>query len=175
MFPKRSTPKGFTLIELLIAVGLFSVIVSIATGGFVTALRTQRQVVGLTSANNNVSLAMEQMAREIRTGSGFSCAASCRELTFQNARGENVRYRFDTAEGYGQIKRSTEFLGGTAEPITARNVDVRSLAFSLIGADPIEKIQPRITIFLSISPREGNVSGNVVNLQTTVSSRAKKI
>jgi prepilin-type N-terminal cleavage/methylation domain-containing protein len=60
--------KGFTLIEMLVTVGLFAIIVTIAVGGFVNAERTQRQVASLISAQSNVSLALEQMSRDIRTG-----------------------------------------------------------------------------------------------------------
>lgn len=60
--------KGFTLVELLITVGLFATIVTIAVGGFTNALRTQRQVASLISAQSNVSLALEQMSRQVRTG-----------------------------------------------------------------------------------------------------------
>lgn len=59
---------GFTLIETIIAIGLFSVLVAIGVGGFTTALRSERQAGSLLGAQSNVSLAVEQMAREIRTG-----------------------------------------------------------------------------------------------------------
>jgi prepilin-type N-terminal cleavage/methylation domain-containing protein len=64
----QSNKKGFTLIELLVSIGIFSIVVAIATGGFVNSLRTQRQVSSLISAQSNASLVLEQMAREIRTG-----------------------------------------------------------------------------------------------------------
>jgi prepilin-type N-terminal cleavage/methylation domain-containing protein len=60
--------KGFTLIEMLVTVSLFAIIITIAVGGFVNAERTQRQVSSLISAQSNVSLALEQMSRDIRTG-----------------------------------------------------------------------------------------------------------
>jgi len=60
--------KGFTLIEMLVTVGLFAIIITIAVGGFTNAIRTQRQVSSLISAQSNVSLALEQMSRAIRTG-----------------------------------------------------------------------------------------------------------
>lgn len=63
--------RGFTLIEMLVAIAIFTTTISIAVGGFITALRTQRQVSALLAANNNLSLTLEQMAREIRTGYNF--------------------------------------------------------------------------------------------------------
>ncbi len=60
--------KGFTLIEMLVTVGLFVIIIAIAVGGFTNAIRSQRQVSSLISTQSNVSLALEQMARQIRTG-----------------------------------------------------------------------------------------------------------
>jgi prepilin-type N-terminal cleavage/methylation domain-containing protein len=59
---------AFTLIETIIAIGLFSILVAIGVGGFTTALRSQREAGALLGAQSNVSAAVEQMAREIRTG-----------------------------------------------------------------------------------------------------------
>ncbi len=65
---QKNYRKGFTLVELLITVALFTIIIAIAVGTFTNALRTQRQVSSLISAESNVSLSLEQMARDIRTG-----------------------------------------------------------------------------------------------------------
>lgn len=63
-----SNRKGFTLVELLVSIAIFSILVTIGVGGFVHALHTQREIAGLISAQSNASVALEQMAREIRTG-----------------------------------------------------------------------------------------------------------
>ena len=94
--------RGFTLIELVVAIAVFAVIVSVAVGGFVGALRSQRQVSALISVNNNVSLALEEMAREIRTGRNFCdlafpCPADGSGLTFFNAHGDLVTYQIGRA------------------------------------------------------------------------------
>ena len=60
--------KGFTLVELLVAMALFSILMAIAAGGFVRALRSEREVSAMMAAESNVKLALEQMAREMRTG-----------------------------------------------------------------------------------------------------------
>jgi prepilin-type N-terminal cleavage/methylation domain-containing protein len=65
---KNDSHSGFTLVELMITIALFTIIVSIAVGGFTNALRTQRQVSSLIATQSNVSLALEQITREMRTG-----------------------------------------------------------------------------------------------------------
>ena len=64
--PKHAAVSGFTLVELLVAIGVFSILISVAVGTFARALRTQRQTAALIAANSNASLVLEQMAREIR-------------------------------------------------------------------------------------------------------------
>lgn len=168
-----SSSRGFTIVELLVSIGLFGVIVSIAMGGFVRALRTQRQIVALITANSNVSLVLEQIAREIRTGFNFCGANPCSadSLTFTNAKGETVTYKFGTApEGYGIITR-TVGASGTPNQITADNVNIRYLNFVLLN-DP--NYPPRVTILTGLSPNSNQAAGvseNITNIQTTVSTR----
>lgn len=159
--------KGFTLVELLVSIGLFSVITSIAVGGFVGVLRSERQAAGLLAANSNVSLSIEQMAREMRTGHRFCTLRSCllSELNFENARGENISYRLEN----GAIERQVN--AGVYQKITADNVDVKYLKFYLQGREVGDGEQPRITIALGVSSKEPGLSGNIANLQTTVSAR----
>ena len=64
----RASRSAFTLVELLVAIALFSILIAIATGGFVNTLRTQREAAAMMAAQSNVSIALEQMTREIRTG-----------------------------------------------------------------------------------------------------------
>lgn len=165
--------KGFTLVELLVSIGLFGIIVSIAMGGFVRALRTQKQIVALITANSNASLVIEQMSREMRTGYNFCGENACSEtsLTFQNSKGETISYTLGAANGgYGIITRQVN--AGAPAQITADNVNIRYLNFGLLG-DP--GYPPRITIRVGVSPTVGQaaaVSENITNIQTTVSVRS---
>lgn len=169
-----SSRSGFTLIEFLIALGLFAIVVSVAVGGFVRALVVQRQLVGLASANSNVSLAVEQMAREIRTGTDFSCNAEpCDELRFLNARGNEVIYKWIDDGDISSIQRRevcTQSVGcsgtGDFENITGTNVDISDLRF-LLFTTPV----PRVTISLGLAARESSIRSTVVRIQTTVSAR----
>lgn len=146
---------------------VFSVVVSIATGSFIRALRTQRQLVSFASANSNVSLVLEQMAREIRVGSQFS-QPSREQITFVNGRGEQVTYAYDV-EGKSIIKTTGT---GAAQPLTSQNVDVRNLSFVSQYTDEEDDYPARVTVMVSVAPREVGVNTSVVRIQTTISARS---
>ena len=191
--------KGFTLVEVLVAIALFSIIVAISAGGFTIALRTQRQLAALISAQSNVSLAMEQMAREIRTGYLFchdannnpTCACantgtpnSCgikngvgnndletADINFFNANGANVVYSLGA--GTNALMRSDSGTGGISQAITGDTVTVKYLKFVIQGNDEGDNLPPRITILLGVAPSSSDpaIANDVLSLQTTVSAR----
>jgi prepilin-type N-terminal cleavage/methylation domain-containing protein len=172
MIKNPNNKKGFTLVELLVAITLFSIAISIAIGGFVRALRTQRELISLIAANSNASLAIEQMAREIRTGVGFSytdnCSVNCSGINFTNANGEVVTY--DSVDGH--LERGVGIAPQTVfQKVTADNVDIKYLNFYLLsGVDPA-----RVTISLGIGAKQGTnpeLQGNITAIQTTISSRS---
>lgn len=174
-----SSSGAFTLVELLIAIGLFSIVITIAMGGFVRALRSQRQVVALIAANSNVSLVMEQMSREMRTGYYFCeatlatpCDSGNLNMSFLNGRGENVVYYLENSEsGNGRIFRKIN--AGEGSQLTADNVNIRNLKFDLFGGVNDSNYPARVVIRASVSPAGNsfNVSDVVTNIQTTVSTR----
>ncbi len=150
--------RGFTMIELLVAISLFVVVVSVASGVFIKSLRTQRQIVSLMAANDNASLALEQMIREIRTGRSFSTNGS--QLSFTNYLEEPVTYELDL----GSIKKN-------GKSITASNVNVSYFNISLLGEGLNDGRSTRVTIGLGVSAKGSSLESFVTNLQTTVSVR----
>lgn len=165
---RKTSKKGFTLVETLVAIGLFGIIVSIAAGGFVRALKTQAQIVALMAVNTNASLAIEQMAREIRTGYEFECVAlyECNVLKFTNADADKVEYRLGRGGGIERGVNGTDF-----SKITADNIKVEYLTFRLLGELTTDQAVPRVTINLGISPSSKSIETAPVQIQTTVSSR----
>ncbi len=178
--------RGFTLVELLISLTLFAILIAIAIGGFARALRTQQQVGSLLAAESNVSLAIEQMAREIRTGSDFcsgvnaglcqlSCQppdpvtglVSCGSLAFTNVQGQTVIYNLQN----NMIQKSTN-AGGSYDPITGSNVTIPYLEFTLFGNTTGDHWPPRLTIDLGVASKDSVLASQVLYLQTTVSARA---
>ncbi len=184
--------KGFTLIELLVAITVFAVITGVAAGGFTNALHTQREISALISAQSNVSLAMEQIAREIRTGYLFcrdvSGAAQCTcvdgsacgvvpqgetktavDLNFYNAAASHVIYSLNN----NTLQKSDPSVSGSAQALTGNNVSVKYLLFTLSGNAEGDHWTPRITISIGIAPSssEPAIANDVLNLETSISAR----
>ncbi|MEK7062169.1 MAG: prepilin-type N-terminal cleavage/methylation domain-containing protein [Patescibacteria group bacterium] len=174
--------KGFTLVELVMAMSIFVILISIAAGGFVNILRNQRLVIALMVVNDNMSLSMEQMAREIRTGYNFS-KISNQEFQFVNSHNQIVSYRLNE----GAIERVTEsvILEKIPKKITADNVKIVNFNVEICGNNISPDIlldscgggggsnPPRITLSFSITSSEPDIEKLKIftNIQTTVSSR----
>ena len=192
---KKNSNVGFTLVELMIAIALFTIIVAIAIGGFTNALRTQRQVSSLIATQSNVSLALEQMTREIRTGYLFchdvdvntlngKCGAckistppltltwTCNALDYYTADGTHVNY--SVASG-GLIRTVIDDTTGLSTPnsITGDNVNVQKLKFVLFGNLEGDHWTPRITLSIGVSPSSTDIAtmNDIIYLQTSISAR----
>lgn len=175
--PLHSKSRGFTIAELLIAMGIFVIAISVATVVFIRALKAQRAVIAYSRVNDNLALALEQMAREIRTGSAFVNDGSVDSLKFKSAQEAtaqasltgskdlvNVYYHFD--QNSKAITRHAE--GGTPEPITAKEVQISNVQFLIDDSTN----PPLITITLTAQPADPSLQGNYeLNLQTSVSPR----
>ena len=187
-----NSKKGFTLIELLVAMSLFVIFTAIASGGFIRALRTQRAIVALMAVNDNTSLVLEQISREMRTGYNFCTntqiitginnpgVLDCRdladnELMFFDINNQIVFYKWEEDEGAVYRGTGNALLNDSDySQITGENVRVRAFNIQLMGNKKGDGYPPRITISISVSPRS-NISylENIyTNVQTTVSSRS---
>lgn len=169
----RIKNKGFTIVELLVAMSLFMILLGIAIGGFVNALKMQKAIAGLAGINDSASLVLEQMAREIRTGYDFD-KVSDTELQFINIYGQKVGYQLNGEA----IERGIEDVSLTPpaivyKKITADNVKIAD--FNIIILDKTIPggyyYQPRVTIGLSVGSMDKNLENIFTNIQTTVSAR----
>lgn len=191
-----SLTSGFTLIETIVAIGLFSIVMSIGVGAFAQALKVQRQATAFIAVNSNVSELLEQMSREIRTGKNFcnadtTSAVTCNigapdfattpcdprvTLAFDNAVGELTVYEYDGTTINKSVWKTIAGactpppVGGT--PLTADNVIVEEAHFDILGNGPADLRQPLVTISLTIRPKDVSLQTlGATTLQTTVSSR----
>lgn len=147
---KNSIKKGYTLIELMVAVGLFALIMLLASGAYLMMISLTRHSQGIATGINNLSFALETMTRNIRTGTAYDCGAAtdcvASSFSFKNASGVTVSY---SLAGDGSIQ---ETLGGSTRILTDPFVNISSLTFYTIGTKKLSQgdlIQPHVTMVVS--------------------------
>jgi len=70
---RHSESKGFTLVELIVSMALFIIVVFITTSAFLTLATLSEKASTTRIAMDNLNIAIEMMARSIRTGYTYHC------------------------------------------------------------------------------------------------------
>lgn len=183
----KQNTSGFTLVELLVAMAVFGILMSLAIGVFVSAIKTQRNLTDLMSVNNNLNLVLEQMSREIRMGyfskeqlnglKGSINTGTClSELSFftmqtndPKKEGESVGYSFSG----GKLMKN-------GEPVTGEEVSVERLCFTVYqydrqsnrSVDLLENCNPwRVGVALAVKPKNAKKDVSPTYIETAVSMR----
>ena len=162
--------KGFTLIELLVSLALFAVVMTISVGTLLAIVDANRKAQSLRVAIDNVHLAMESMARNIRTGYNYSCGGGdCinqSSFSFVDDNDKPVSYGFVS----GRIVRNYNNTGSI--DLTAPEITIETLRFYVTGTNPNDTTQPTVTIVVKGRAGDANQGTDThFNLETTVTQR----
>ncbi len=176
--------RGFTLVEMVTATAIFSIVMVVAMGALLSVLAANKQTQSTQTAINNLSLAMESMSREIRTGYSYHCGdggdytqpADCLGgedfIAFEPYNGDslnpNDQVIFKLQDG--QIQKSTDG-GSVFLSLTSPELVLENLSFCVVGSDPMDNIQPKVLITANGYVKKGSKPSSYFNLQTTVSQR----
>ncbi|MCL4405326.1 MAG: prepilin-type N-terminal cleavage/methylation domain-containing protein [Patescibacteria group bacterium] len=170
--PKSGWQSGFTLIELMVAMAIFLILISLSTAIFIQTLRTQQEITNITGNNESASEVLEQISRDVRTGTNFSIPDQ-HTLTFLSAQflGKQGNYQI---VGYKLVGDAiARCLGGkcqqgTYDPITPPGVNIADMSFW--GMNLTSGI-PRITITIAVTTPTGAQPQVDTYLETTISAR----
>ena len=163
MNKNNNKENGLTMIELIVAIGIFGLVIGMTAGIFVLALSSQRRIIALRNAEDNIRFTIEAMAREIKTGKNFSSGGNF--LSFTNAKGEAIFYRLNN----NIVEKSSD--GGiNYSAVTSSEAVINYLNFYLMGQAPSDGLQPRITVTIGVTSIVGGQTANL-KIQTTVSER----
>jgi prepilin-type N-terminal cleavage/methylation domain-containing protein len=77
---KTSQQSGFSLIELLVSMTIFSVVMTMATGTLLVLLDANAKTQNKNQILNNLTIAIDSMSREIRTGFDYHCFTARRTV-----------------------------------------------------------------------------------------------
>jgi len=151
---KIGNEEGFTIVEVLVAIAMFSVILSVAMGSYLRILKNQGFLTAVMAVNDNVSLAVEQMVRDIRTGTGFSVIDGGGGLIFKSDTGNCVKYWLDGSSlSFSSISAGGGNCGGvvfsSGDAVTAEKVKVELLKFVLEKKNSFDTININMKISVS--------------------------
>ena len=171
----QNTKGGFTLIEMIVAVGIFAVVMLMATSAIFTVVAANAKAQSLKIVMDNLDFALQSMVREIRVGSNYTCPdGTCpskpdNQFSFYSSdpgttQPDTITYALS---GNEIVEYNTAWTNSAPVPITAANIDITSLNFYLVtGTD----VQPRVLITVGGSVGTGTAS-STFDIQTTVSQR----
>ena len=162
--------SGFTLIEMLVSLAIFSFVMVATTSVLLSVVDANHKAQGLQTAIDNVSLALESMTRNLRTGNQYGditglSTGNCQSpgqtgVAFIDHNGVPTQYYLSN----GAIDISQN---NSSSAMTAPGIEIDRLCFYISGTTPGDQIQPRILITLGgiVSPT------SVAGAQTKTTSR----
>lgn len=189
MYRRTMMKKGFTLIEIMTAVSVFAVITTISMGSILTVFDVNRKSESIKTVMDNLNLALESMAREMRFGTNYicdpllpmldtitapdPCQSGGTSVAFLATDGvTKIVYR-QTGSGVG-IEKSRDG-GQSFVPVTAPELTIQDIKFFVIGALPSvsegSPLQPKVLIRIRgvAGSKEGTKTS--FTIQTLVSQR----
>jgi prepilin-type N-terminal cleavage/methylation domain-containing protein len=182
---------GYTIIETMIAVSIFLIVVMIGMGSLLNANLIYQKSGNIRSIMDSLSFVMEDMSRNLRTGSHYYCMTSdsvpalgttssgqnCLGIAFQvkTQSGDDVEWAYEVvSSGNSVFIRRSENGGSTWTTLTPEEVVISGNIADVSGADVADNLQPFATLRLV-----GTISYQDVttpfSLQTSVSQRKKDI
>ncbi len=183
---------GFTLIEMMVALSLFTIVVTIAVGAFLSLIGSSKGVQSEQSVMATLTFVLDSMTREIRTGTEYYCSNSNFSNQESLTKGKNciatekggvsfieagsslsttdtrIAYYYDSA-----TQSIFRRIGNNApESIVSDGITITNAEFFVTGTERFsdtdtDTIQPTVTIILEA---EDELGATTV-LQTTVTQR----
>lgn len=168
--------KGFTLIELLVTVFVFTTVIVMSSGVFISAIRLQRKALSSQKLLDEMNFATEYMSRTIRMAKkdrAGNCVAAKQnyEITREEKGLKFLNYKDECQEFFwdsdNQLKESKD--GGASLALTSNDFKVLSFTISLLGESQDDNKQPRVSFFLEVEGK--GAEKPKIQLQTTISQR----
>ncbi len=168
----RKAVRGFTLLEMVVSVGIFAIMMLVATSTYFTLISIDRRARATNQVVNNLSFAVDAMTRGIRTGTAYHCLNGspdadgnstnglCTSFTYiDTGLNESVTYLWKANHTIGRCEGSGTCLDATASSITDPAITITSLAFYVRGAGASGDTQAQV-LFTVRGTMPADSSGN---------------
>jgi len=157
--------RGFTLVEMIVSLGLFTIVLFLATSALLTIVNADRKSRATRIAIDNLNLTLENMARRIKTGSIYNCGGGIgtkdcsvaqSSFSFSDQTGVHTVYKraqgtgnTASGSGCGSLYRVTQgcilrfdSTTGIFIPITSPEMDITNVSFFVSGSAPCGSVAP---------------------------------
>jgi prepilin-type N-terminal cleavage/methylation domain-containing protein len=158
----QSNQHGYTLIELIVSIAIFSVVMLLATSAYLALISYTHEARATSTLMTNLSYAVDQMSREIRTGTNYACGSGgdCTggtSFSFTNDQGHDVTYLLANGALARCVDQSS-CSASNASPLTDAAVTISNLQFYAkgTGAYPGDKQQPYVVMAVKGSVSTGD-------------------
>lgn len=189
-----STQRGYSLLELIVSLGIFSMVMLVVMGAYVTLISLDRQARANNQLAASLSFAVESMARSMRTGSEYvcngnvsspNCPLGAQVISFcldgRTCRdGDSdqqylVTYRIKVDGSIGQCTGTTGCLDNDAVSLTDRRIQIEDLKFYVRGVNDSDLanrvVQPNVTFTINGTMRTDGDEEASFSIQTGATQR----
>ena len=170
---RHSARRGFTLVEMIVSLGLFTIIMFIATSAFLTVVNADRKARSVRVAIDNLNIALEDMSRRIKTGSTYYCGATDTGGTGDCLAGNTMFFTSQTGVRM-KYTLSGNALFRDTNPVTSPEINITGLNFVVSGSAPRstpDAVQPMVVIVIDGTLGVGDTAAGF-KIQTTITERA---
>lgn len=178
----KKNSKGFTLIEMIVSLGLFTIVLFVATSAFLSIVNVDRKSRATRIVADNLNLSIEDMTRNIKTGLTYycgtpdtgsvgDCALGANSMFFTNQEGVRIGYYLDNVTTHAIFRTTGTGPGAVTQRVTSPEIVIENLKFFVSGSTSYlsgDRKQPMVVIMIS-----GSLGANMpIKIQTTVTQRA---
>lgn len=165
--------RGFTLVEMTLSLGIFTIVLFIATSAFFTIVNADRKARAVRIAADNLNLTLEDMSRRIKTGNTYNCGGGATGTN--DCSGGSSSFAFNEKVGTRttyKLESGSIFRNGTQ--VTSPEITITGLNFIVSGSAPLSSggntMQPMVVVAIDGSLGAG-IKGSAFKIQTTVTQR----
>ncbi len=186
---KHTRQRGYTLLELIVSLGIFSVVILVVMGAYLTLISLDRLARANSQLATSLSFGIESMARSLRTGSEFVCNGNTNSPNC-SAGGTSISFCLDgrtcrdgdSDEQYltTYFLRSNGTIGqcsgrlctdSASEPLTDSRIRINDLRFYVRGVGSGDREQPQVTFVLAGAMTTDQGEETTFNIQTSATQR----
>lgn len=154
---KNRPVRGYSLLELIVSLGIFSMVMLVVTGAYMTLISLDRQARANNQLAASLSFAIESMARSMRTGTSYACNANASapncssggaSISFLDSQNQTITYRLKSDGSIGQCSGGL-CTDATAISLTDSRIDIDVFRFYVRGVGVGDAVQPSVTLIVA--------------------------